>query len=240
MKTGAVIQARMGSTRLPGKVLIDLAGEPALTRVINRTGRARTVDTVIVATTTKSRDDPLADLCAASGTACFRGSETDVLDRYYQTALQHDLDMIVRITSDCPLIEPTIIDLVVTGYLERAGTLDYASNIIPRRTWPRGLDTEVMSIEALTRAWRESEDPDHREHVTPYIYSVQGGFSIHSVEHADDFSHHRWTLDTPEDLEFLQLIYTHFGRDDFAWTEVIALLEQNREWVDINRDVKQK
>ncbi|MFC1628330.1 cytidylyltransferase domain-containing protein [Gemmatimonadota bacterium] len=240
MRTGAIIQARMGSTRLPGKVLIDLGGEPVLTRVLNRTGRARTVDIVIVATTTDSRDDVIAEFCAASDTACFRGSEPDVLDRYYQAALLHGLDTIVRITSDCPLIEPAIIDLVVSRYLERPGVVDYASNFIPHRTWPRGLDTEVMSIETLTRAWRESVEPDHREHVTPYIYRVQGGFSIHSVQHGDDLSYHRWTLDTPEDLEFLQRIYNHFLRDDFDWTEVITLLEQNREWMDINRDVKQK
>ena len=164
----------------------------------------------------------------------------DVLDRYYQTALHYNLDTVVRITSDCPLIEPTIIDLVVTEYLERVGELDYASNIIPLRTWPRGLDTEVMSVEALARAWRESEDPDHREHVTPYIYSDQGGFSIHSVEHGEDLSHYRWTLDTREDREFLQLVFAHFARADFGWGEVVALLERNRDWMDINRDVKQK
>ncbi|MFC1499684.1 cytidylyltransferase domain-containing protein [Candidatus Zixiibacteriota bacterium] len=240
MKTGAIIQARMGSTRLPGKLLANLAGEPVLTRVINRTGRARSVDVVIVATTTSSLDDPLVELCANSGIAYFRGSESDVLDRYYQTARQFDLDTIVRITSDCPMIEPTIIDLVVDRFLDCTGKFDYASNTIPRRTFPRGLDTEVMSFNTLERVWTDDQDPLRREHVTPYIYQNQAIFNIGSIENCEDLSSHRWTLDTQEDLEFLQLVYTHFARDDFSWTEVVALLDQHREWMDINRDVKQK
>ncbi len=236
MKRGAIIQARMGSSRLPGKVLADLAGEPTLTRVVNRTRRAETLDTVIVATTTEPGDDPLVDLCAASGTACFRGSEADVLDRYYQTALEHELDLVVRITSDCPLIEPAIIDLVVLRYLEQADAFDYVSNIVPDRTFPRGLDTEVMSIEALSRAWQEGPEPFYREHVTPWIYRDQGGFRIHCVRNDIDLSHHRWTLDTPGDLALLQRIYDHFRRDDFSWNEVLTLLGENEDWLALNRD----
>jgi spore coat polysaccharide biosynthesis protein SpsF len=236
MRTGAIIQARTGSTRLPGKVLADLGGEPTLTRVINRTRRARTVDAVVVATTTEAGDDPLAELCAGSGTDCYRGSEADVLDRYYRTALEYGFDPVVRITADCPLIEPAIIDLVVSAYLEEADALDYVSNINPDRTWPRGLDTEVMSFEALSRAWEEGREPYQREHVTPYLYRDRSGFRILCVRNTTDLSRHRWTLDTPEDLALLQRIYDHFRRDDFTLEEVLTLLDEHREWQELNRD----
>ena len=240
MKTVAIVQARMGSTRLPGKVLQDLAGQPVLARVIDRTRRANTLDEVVVATTINPSDEPIVELCRSRGLPCFRGSENDLLDRYYRAAARFSADIVVRITSDCPLIEPIIIDRVVDEYIQLAGEVDYASNTNPYRTFPRGLDTEVMPFETLAWAWKEDGDPARREHVTPYIYGNPDRFSIHLVKHEEDLSFHRWVVDTPEDLEFLRLIYDHFARDDFTWTEALTLLEQNPEWLEINRHVRQK
>lgn len=239
MKVVAIIQARMGSTRLPGKVLLDLSGEPMLVRVVNRCRRATTVDQVIIATTTETRDEAIVDLCDSRGWACFRGSEDDVLDRYFQAARKHHAEVVVRITSDCPLIEPEIIDLTVREFLQD-GTLDYVSNTLPPRTFPRGLDVEVMTFKALERAWQEDGNPAWREHVTPYIYHHPEEFALRTVTNDHDYSHMRWTVDTPEDLAFARRVYDHFGHDRFSWREVIALLEEHPEWLEINRHIQQK
>jgi len=241
VRTVAVIQARMGSSRLPGKVLMDLTGEPMLVRVVNRARRAETVDEVVVATPTTPADDAIVELCAARGWSCFRGSEADVLDRYYRAAVEHRADAVVRITSDCPLIDPTVVDLVVRQFLARQPGIDYASNAIPRRTFPVGLDTEVMRFEGLERAWREDREPSWREHVTPYIHRNPGRFRLHSVSHDVDYSFMRWTVDTPEDLAFVRAVYDRFeGRDDFPWHEVVALLEREPALLEINREVREK
>jgi spore coat polysaccharide biosynthesis protein SpsF (cytidylyltransferase family) len=162
----AIIQARMGSSRLPGKTIADVAGRPLLLHVVERTQRARRVDKVVVATTDRSSDDPIADLCQREGIQCFRGSEDDVLDRFYRTAQAHGADVVVRITADCPLIDAAVIDKVIARF--QAGDCDYVSNIL-RYTYPDGLDTEVFSFAALERAWREAKKPSEREHVTPYL-----------------------------------------------------------------------
>jgi spore coat polysaccharide biosynthesis protein SpsF len=240
MKTVAIVQARMGSTRLPGKVLQDLAGEPMLARVVNRTCRAKTLQEVVIATTTNMVDDVIVKLCEARGWSWFRGSEEDVLDRYYHAAKKYQADFIVRITSDCPLIDPEVIDHVVQEFLERQPEVDYASNTWPRRTFPRGLDTEVMRMDVLERAWREDRNPAWREHVTPYIYRNPDRFRIHNVVSPVDYSAMRWTVDTQEDLAFVRQIYDYFGHDRFSWREVLKVLEEHPEWVEINRGVRQK
>ena len=240
MKVVAIIQAHMGSTRLPGKVLLDLAGEPMLARVVNRVRRAQTLDEVVVATTVKSADNAIVRLCAEHGWPCFRGSEEDVLDRYYRAAIANQADVVVRITSDCPLIEPEIVDRVAREFLKHQPEVDYACNVLPRRTFPRGLDTEVMRFDVLERAWREDLDPAWREHVTPYIQRNPDLFCIHGVVNAVDYSHVRWTVDTPEDLAFVRRIYDHFGHDHFSWHKVLAVLEEHPEWLEINRRVQQK
>jgi spore coat polysaccharide biosynthesis protein SpsF len=240
MKTVAIVQARMGSTRLPGKVLQDLAGEPMLARVVNRTCRAKTLQEVVIATTTNTVDDVIVKLCEARGWSWFRGSEEDVLDRYYHAAKKYQADFIVRITSDCPLIDPEVIDHVVQEFLERQPEVDYASNTWPRRTFPRGLDTEVMRMDVLERAWREDRNPAWREHVTPYIYRNPDRFRIHNVVSPVDYSAMRWTVDTQEDLAFVRKIYDYFGHDRFSWREVLKVLEEHPEWVEINRYVQQK
>ena len=240
MKVVAIIQAHMGSTRLPGKVLKDLAGEPMLARVVDRTRRTQTLDEVVVATTVQPADEAIVHLCAERNWLCFRGSEEDVLDRYYQAAVAHQANVVVRITSDCPLIEPEIVDRVVREFLERQPEVDYACNTLPRRTFPRGLDAEVMRFDVLRQAWREDDNPAWREHVTPYIWRNPDLFRIHGVVNEADYSHMRWTVDTPQDLAFVRCIYDHFGHDHFSWRKVLAVLEEHPEWLEINRHVRQK
>jgi spore coat polysaccharide biosynthesis protein SpsF len=236
--TSAIIQARMSSTRLPGKVLLDLAGEAMLARVVERTRRARTIDRVIVATTVESEDEPIVELCRSRGWTVSRGSRDDVLDRYYQAAVADGADPIVRITSDCPLIAPEIIDTVVKRL---DGTIDYASNINPRRTFPRGLDVEAFTFAALSAAWREDREATGREHVTPFLYRHPERFRIGLVEsEKPETASHRWSVDTPEDYELMQRIYSHFGRREFNWLDVLNLLDQHPDWCEINRHVEQK
>ncbi|MBI4523174.1 MAG: glycosyltransferase family protein [Deltaproteobacteria bacterium] len=238
MKRVIIIQARVGSTRLPGKVLSDLAGEPMLARVIARSRRATKIDDFVIATTTKPEDDAIVKMCTIHSWPCFRGSEDDLLDRYYKAALQHKADVVVRITSDCPLIEPQVLDLVAGEFL--IGSLDYASNALPPRTFPRGLDVEVLAFEALERAWREDTNSAWREHVTPYIYRHPESFRIKAVLNDFDFSFLRWTVDTREDLELVQRIYSHFGHDEFSWRNVLELLAKHSSWLDLNRRIAQK
>ena len=240
MRVVCIIQARMGSTRLPGKVTLDLAGEPMLVRDMNRVARSKILDQIVIATTENPADDEIVALCEDRNWAYYRGSELDVLDRYYQAAKLHRSDVVVRITSDCPLIDSDIIDQVINDYFDKLPKLDYASNIMPERTFPRGLDTEVMSFKALEKIWHEDDNPAWREHVTPYIHHHPDIFKCHGVMNDEDLSHMRWTVDTPEDLDFVRHIYDHFGHDNFSWHAVLDLLGNHPDWLDINRDVIQK
>lgn len=233
----AIIQARLGSSRLPGKVLLDLAGEPMLARVVERVQRAELIDDFVIATTNESRDDPLVELCGARGWAVHRGSENDVLDRYHGAAKASDADVVVRITSDCPLLSADVLDRVVARFL-KTPTLDYVSNTQDPRTFPRGLDVEVMSASALERAWTEDKDPAWREHVTPYIYR-SGRFELASVVNDIDFSAQRWTVDTPEDYAFAKAVYDELPAD-FEWTDVLALLERRPDIQALNVNIPQK
>jgi spore coat polysaccharide biosynthesis protein SpsF len=235
VKIFAIIQARMGSTRLPGKVLLDLAGEPVLARVVQRSSRAATLDEVIVATTTKAEDQPIIDLCIEHGWRYHRGSEFDLLDRYYQTVCKEPPDIVARITSDCPLIDPEIIDRVVGEFLAD-GALDYAGECC----YPVGLSIEVMTFAALERAWLEDRNPLWREHVTPYIYRHPELFRVRRIRNDEDLSGFRWTLDTPEDFKLISRIYDHFGHDRFSWKEALVLAMAHPEWTAINANVNQK
>jgi len=234
----ALVQARMGSSRLPGKVLKDLAGATALSRVLARLRRAETIHEVVVATSTAAGDDAVVAECARLGAKVFRGDEQDVLDRYYRAAQQAGADIAVRITADCPLIDPGITDKTVRAFL--AERPDYASNALDR-TYPRGLDTEVMTMTALDRAWKEATEPYQRAHVTPYLYQAPGRFRVLSVTGDHDYGALRWTLDTEPDLDFLRAVYGRFsGRDDFTWTDVVRMLESAPEISAINRAIRQK
>lgn len=236
--TVAIIQARMGSTRLPGKVLRPLAGRPMLEHVIERVRRAARVDEVLVATTTNPEDAEIMALCQELGCASFRGDEQDVLDRYYQAARASAATVVVRITSDCPLIDPAIIDEVLT-VLVKSGA-DYASNIAPTRTFPRGLDTEAFTFTTLERCWREASEPASREHVTAYIYRHPERFRLAGVTHEGDESAHRWTVDTAEDYALAGRLCTHFGHNRFGWQEALAAVEAHPEWTGLNAHIEQK
>jgi spore coat polysaccharide biosynthesis protein SpsF len=238
LKVVAIIQARMGSTRLPGKVLKDLEGETVLSRVIKRVRRATLIDELLVATTDHPADDTIVDESRRCSVRIARGAEEDVLDRYFRAAQLSGADIIVRITSDCPLIDPEVTDKTIRAFLEKQP--DYASNAL-LRTYPRGLDTEVVTMHALERAWRQATRPYQRTHVTPYIYEHAEEFKILSVTGEADYSDHRWTLDTHEDLEFIRAIYARMkGRKDFGWRDVLRVLEREPELVDLNRSVAQK
>jgi spore coat polysaccharide biosynthesis protein SpsF len=234
----AIIQARMGSSRLPGKVLMDLCGETALARVIHRLRHANLVDEIVVATSTSEQDDAVVRECERLRILFFRGSEHDVLDRYYRCAEMNGGAVVVRITADCPLIDPELVDLTIRAFL--AETCDYASNGLVA-TYPRGLDVEVFTRVALARAWSEAHSTYEREHVTPYLYEHPELFRLASVKADADYSHHRWTLDTIEDLELSRSIYARFKNQScFSWREVLEVVQREPQLALINAHVLQK
>ncbi len=238
MTTIAIVQARLSSSRLPGKVMLPLLGEPILTRVMRRAGRAERLDDVIVATSDEPSDDPIIDLAAAEGWPVVRGSLHDLLDRYVMAARAFDADVVVRITSDCPLIDPAVVDLTVAAFAD--GDVDYASNSLEPRTFPRGLDVEVIRRAALERAWREDTDPRWREHVTPFLYRHPEHFRLLAVPSSDPHPEQRWSVDTREDYALVRNIYDALGRDDFTWQEALAVVDAHPDWFELNRDVRQK
>ena len=258
-----IIQARMGASRLPGKVLLDIEGEPMLVRVVERTKRAKSLTEVLVATSLEKSDDPIEQLCTARGYICYRGSQQDVLDRYYQAARAYSADVVIRITADCPIIDPLVIDQTVAafwgygkkliteadGLVESASPTqissppkwDFAANRLPppwQRTFPIGLDTEVSTFSALERAWGEATQTHQREHVMPYLYEHKNQFQILLVNHDPDYGHLRWTVDTAQDLELIREVYDRFERqDDFSWLEVLELFKREPELAKINQGV---
>ena len=237
-RTVAIIQARTGSTRLPGKVLMPLLGKPILTRVVDRTRRAALVDEVVVATTALPSDDAIERLATEAGWAIVRGSEADLVDRYRAAARAHEAEIVVRITSDCPLIDPGLIDDVVREI--GASGADYASNTLEPRTYPRGLDVEAFTAAALERAWAEDTDPASREHATPYIYRHPEIFRLARVAGSEDNSSHRWCVDTPEDFELVRRIYESLGSDRFDWREALAVVRAHPDWAGLNAGIVQK
>ena len=226
MSTACIVQARMGSSRLPGKVLQELTpGETILGRVVQRLRRAETIDHLIIATTREVADDAIADACRHLGVACVRGDEFDVLDRYAEAiATVPDADVVVRVTADCPYVDPEVIDELVTTLSEQH--LDFVANRLPppyRRTYPIGLDVEVCTRAALETAWRDAAEPHHREHVMPYLYDEGAGFRIQVIDLPQDLSMHRWTVDTPEDLVVARRIAEVVGPEPFGWRKVLAV-----------------
>jgi spore coat polysaccharide biosynthesis protein SpsF len=228
MRTVTIVQARYSSTRLPGKILLPLAGEPLLVRMIQRVRHAQRIGHVVVATTTDAIDDRTEQLCRARGIPCFRGHPTDLLDRHYQCAKQFGADVVLKIPSDCPLIDPAVVDRVIGRFL--ASHADYVSNLHPA-TYPDGQDVEVMPIAVLETAWREATREFEREHTTPFIWERPERFRIENVhwENGQDLSMtHRLTIDYQEDYEAIKLIYDHlFARDPgFGLIQIMQLLRQ--------------
>jgi spore coat polysaccharide biosynthesis protein SpsF len=228
----------MGSTRLPGKVLAGIEGRPMLEHVVQRARHIAGVSEVVVATTTSPRDEPVVTSCDRIGAPVFRGSENDVLDRYRRACQIFHADAVVRITSDCPLIDPGESGRVVNVFVGQAPDLA-ANDLIP--SYPNGLGTEVMTAAALETAWRESKEPYERQHVAPYIYQHPNRFHLVNVAAPSDYSHLRWTVDTPQDLDFVRAVYARLGRNGiFDWREVLDLLATEPALLELNGDIREK
>lgn len=235
MKTVAIIQARMTSSRLPGKILADIAGSAMLLHVVRRARRCTALDLVAVATTVNATDDDVVRLCGANAIPCCRGSEEDVLDRYYQAARALSADVVVRITADCPLLDPEVVDKVVAAF--QASNCDYASNVL-EPTYPDGLDTEVMSWATLERAWRDAKLKSEREHVTLYIRNHPELFRLVNVKHEEDLSRLRWTVDESRDLDLVRTVFARLGTDAFGMKETMALLRHDPALRELNAGIE--
>jgi spore coat polysaccharide biosynthesis protein SpsF len=227
-----ILQARTSSSRLPGKVLMPILGTPMLRHQLDRIGRAQSLDALVVATSVDPSDDAIEALCAEARIACFRGSLHDVLDRFYQVAIAYRPQTIVRMTGDCPLIDPAVVDAVVDFF--RRGRFDIAGT---EETFPDGLDTEVVRFDILERAWREATRPSDREHVTLMIHRQPESFHVGRYPSPTDLSHMRWTVDEPEDFELVRQIYEALypANPAFATDDILALLAARPELLELNR-----
>jgi spore coat polysaccharide biosynthesis protein SpsF len=235
-KVVAIVQARVGSTRLAGKVLLDICGAPLLLHVVERVRAARTIEEVVIATTTAEEDRAILDLAAEHEIPAYAGSVDDVLDRFYRAARRYGAEVVVRVTADDPFKDPDVIDRVVSR-LQGDPALDYVSNTI-RPTYPEGLDIEAFTFAALERAWREAKLPSEREHVTPYIWKHTDRFRSLNVENDEDLSSWRWTLDYEADLEFTRRVYAALYHGQvFRMSEVVDFLRANPEVAAINAGV---
>jgi len=226
----------MGSTRLPGKVLLDLCGKSVLGHVISRLKTVPNINRVVVATTTQPSDGVVEAEAQRHGALAFRGSEHDVLSRYYEAAREQQADVVIRITSDCPLIDPQLVQHMVARFL--AERVDYLSNGL-KRTYPRGMDTEVFTMAALERAHGEAKTPAEREHVTPYLYRHPELFRLADQLAAKDHSRYRLTLDTPEDWQLIQAVVKALGASA-SLQQVVDYLDRHPEVAAINAAVEQK
>lgn len=232
MKIIAVIQARMGSTRLPNKVMKQVNGVPLIELLIKRLSGAKLVNQIMLATSTDDKNIPLVNHVRSLGYDVFQGSENDVLSRYYHAVKDIKPDAIVRITGDCPLVDPKIVDQIIETFLEKK--VDYASNTI-KPTYPDGIDVSMASFQALERAYNEATSDFDREHIMPYIRNPEK-FKLANVEYEEDYSKERWTVDEPEDFEVIQNVFNHFHpRIDFSWLEVLQLLKDRPELFAANR-----
>jgi spore coat polysaccharide biosynthesis protein SpsF len=244
MKVVAIIQARMGSTRLPGKVMRTLCGQSVLGQVISRVKACPLVDEVLVATTTQSQDDIIVAESLKFNVKIYCGSEDDVLERYYFAARKVGGDLIVRVTSDCPLFDPLLLEAMLAQFCKLRADgdlLGYFSNTL-ERTYPQGLDAEIFPFSVLERAHYEARLPFQREHVTPYIYGHPDLFKLKNYANPVNLSRHRWTLDTMEDWQLIEAIYSALCKDDniFTTQEVLDFLESRPDIVSLNANVEQK
>jgi spore coat polysaccharide biosynthesis protein SpsF len=241
MKTVIIDQARMTSTRLPGKVMKEVRGKPLLEYHIERLLRVRLADELVIATTTNDTDQPIIELCEHLGVAYYRGSEEDVLSRYYEAATQFGADAVVRVTSDCPLIDPAVVDKIIKYYKDNRDNYDYVSNTLTR-TYPRGMDTEVFSYKVLQEAFFYAKEQPEREHVTPYICWHPERYKLDNVSHHENQCQHRWTVDQIEDFLLIENIIKALypNNPQFNTTDVLNILKENPEWVELNAGVEQK
>lgn len=239
MNVVCIVQARVGSTRLPRKVLKKICEKTILEHDIDRLKRVKNIDKIVIATTTEKKDIEIVNETNRLGITCFRGSEKDVLSRYYYAAKENNADIVVRITSDCPLLDCRITENTINYYLENS--YDYVSNTL-ERTLPRGLDTEVFSVSILEKAFNEAILDRDREHVTSYIYTNKDKFSLGSYRFSKDYSNHRWTLDTEEDFMFISCIYKELYKKNkyFDMNDILNLLNRRPDLLAINKDINQK
>ncbi|MDF2178303.1 glycosyltransferase family protein [Aliiglaciecola sp. CAU 1673] len=230
----AILQARMSSSRLPGKVMMDLLGKPMILRQIERIERSHLIDKLIVATSTEPSDDGLAKLCEDHNVPCARGSLKDVLDRFYQAASGYHPEHVVRLTADCPLADANVIDGVIRKHLQVGS--DYCSNVCPP-TFPDGLDVEVMTYDALVRSHSQANSDRYREHVTLYMREHAELFHLANLSHDSDLSKLRWTVDYPEDLQLVRQIFSALYPQNpaFDFQNVLALLRTHPEWQQLNQ-----
>ena len=241
MKTVIIVQARMTSSRLPGKVLKRVLDKPLLEYQIERLRRVKLADEIVIATTVNDTEKPIIELCKSLSVSYFRGSEEDVLARYNGAAKEHYADVIVRVTSDCPLIDPQVIDKVIQVYIDHQDEYDYVSNCL-KRTYPRGMDTEVFSLQALHEAFLEATAQPDREHVTPFIYRNPERYYCENVAYSENQSSHRWTVDTIEDFALIRkIIETVYPQIPyFSLEDCLSLIKQHPDWSAINAHVQQK
>jgi len=237
MVTG-IVQARMGSTRLPGKSLIDVSGKPLLKHILDRMQKSSIINELVVATTTNIEDNAICKLCDKLNVACFRGSVDDVLDRYYRCARAHKADIIVRITADDPFKDPEVSDRIIEEILQD-DDLDYVSNTICP-TYPEGLDIEVFRFRAIEKAWQEATSALDREHVTPYVWLHPNLFKLKNIEYKKNLSHMRWTLDTLEDLAMTRAVYKALYNEGslFLMKDVLDLMERHPDIEELNANVE--
>jgi len=239
MTTLVVVQARTGSTRLPGKVMMPLAGKPLLQRMIERVRAAHTPFELTVATTTETADDAIRNLCRTLGVRCYSGHPTDLLERHYRAAVSARADEVVKIPSDCPLIDPAVIDRVLKFYAERRGTLDYAGNLHPA-SYPDGNDVEVLPFGVLEEAAREATRPFEREHTTPFVWERPARYRTGNVVWETGLNYsmtHRWSVDYPEDYAFLRSVYDELWSPEgppFSLGDILRLLEERPDIARIN------
>lgn len=233
----AIIQARMGSTRLPAKVTKEIMGKPMLWHIITRLRHSKRLEKIVIATTEREEDKIIVDITKEVGIDFYCGSSEDVLDRYYQAAKIFNVDPIVRITADCPLIDPEIVDKIVDYYFKSA--CDYVTNTL-KPTMPDGLDTEVFSFRALERTWIEAKKPSEREHVTPYIYNHPELFKIGNYTSDVDLSDMRWSVDEEADYKFVAEVYKSLYKDGaiFYMNDILDLLSKRPELKDLNKNIK--
>jgi spore coat polysaccharide biosynthesis protein SpsF len=215
-----VVQTRTGSARFPGKVLMELGGRPMLRYMLDRLSALR-VDELVVATSTLARDDVVADIAGDAGVGVYRGDETDVLARFAETLDMHPADHVIRLSADCPLLDPNVVELVVARHLDSGA--DYTSNVFPR-TFPRGLDVEMVRASTLRVAHAEATDAKEREHVTPFVYRRPGRFRLANVRNREPLGRERWTVDTVEDLEFVREIVAHAGEGPWTWRSALRVV----------------
>ncbi|MBB64794.1 MAG: acylneuraminate cytidylyltransferase [Waddliaceae bacterium] len=241
MKVVIIVQARMNSQRLPGKVLKPVMGKPLLAYLIERLQRVKKAEQVLVATTINQQDDEIVDFCETNKISVFRGSESDVLERYYEVAKEVHADVVVRVTADCPLIDPDLIDEAIKTFLDKSPEYKYLSNT-QVRTYPRGMDIEVFSFEKLEEAYKRAVQKVEREHVTIYIYKNLSRSELGQVQKEDNQSHHRWTVDTQEDFELVKSILEHIVPENphFTLDDLLLAFKNNPQWFHINSSIHQK